>query len=175
MKTVLLVGRFQPFHNGHLEAVNHALKQADRLIIVVGSAQKSHELQNPFTAGERIEMMWRTLKRMGLADRVLLVPIPDVENHSLWVPLVNSLVPEYSTVFSNDPLTLQLFRERNIDAKEVPLKNRTILMATEVRRRIITDENWEELVPEEVVNFIKNIDGVERLKMLNRYNAVSKT
>jgi nicotinamide-nucleotide adenylyltransferase len=174
MRTVLLIGRFQPFHNGHLEAVKYALKQADRLIIVVGSAQKSHELQNPFTAGERIEMIWRALKRMGLADRVLLIPVPDVENHNLWVPLVNSLVPEYSTVFSNDPLTLQLFREQKIDAREVPLKNRTILMATEVRRRIIADEDWEELVPEEVAIFIRDIDGIERLKMLNRYNMASK-
>ena len=50
----LLIGRFQPFHLGHLNAVEYALKNVDILWIVVGSADKSHEYRNPFTAGERI-------------------------------------------------------------------------------------------------------------------------
>ncbi len=169
MKTGIFVGRFQPFHKGHFEAVKYALRHVDRLVIVVGSAQKSHEPNNPFTAGERIEMIWRTLKRSKLLNRVLIIPVPDVENHSLWVPLVDSLVPKYSIVFSNDPLTLELFRERGIDAREVPLKNREVYMATEIRRRIVSGEKWEHLVPEEVAKFLKEIKCESRLRMVALY------
>lgn len=169
MKTGIFVGRFQPFHKGHFEAVKYALKQVDRLVIVVGSAQKSHEPNNPFTAGERIEMIWRTLKKSRLLNRVLIIPVPDVENHNLWVPLVNSLVPKYSVVFSNDPLTLELFREKGIDAREVPLKNREVYMATEIRRRIVSGEKWEDLVPDEVAKFLKEIECESRLRMATLY------
>ena len=169
MKTGVFIGRFQPFHKGHFEAVKYALKQVDRLVIVVGSAQKSHEPNNPFTAGERVEMIWRTLKRSKLLNKVLIIPVPDVENHNLWVPLVSSLVPHYSVVFSNDPLTLELFRERGVDAREVPLKNRKVYMATEIRRRIVSGEKWEDLVPEEVAEFLKEIRCESRLRMITLY------
>jgi len=57
----ILVGRFQPFHLGHLSAVRDASREVDELVIVIGSSQKSHEFRNPFTAGERIEMIRETL------------------------------------------------------------------------------------------------------------------
>ena len=57
MKHGLFVGRFQPFHNGHLHAVKFALGKVDVLWIAIGSAQKSYEKKNPFTAGERLTMI----------------------------------------------------------------------------------------------------------------------
>ena len=57
----LYVGRFQPFHLGHLDAIKYALKQADELVIVIGSAQYSHNANNPFTAGERLIMVRQAL------------------------------------------------------------------------------------------------------------------
>ncbi|MEM2915309.1 MAG: adenylyltransferase/cytidyltransferase family protein, partial [Candidatus Bathyarchaeia archaeon] len=53
----LYVGRFQPFHLGHLEAVKYMLRNSKEVIIVIGSAQESHTLTNPFTAGERVYMI----------------------------------------------------------------------------------------------------------------------
>ncbi len=58
----LYVGRFQPFHLGHLGAVKAVLKEVDELVIVIGSAQYSHNLNNPFTAGERLVMIRRALQ-----------------------------------------------------------------------------------------------------------------
>ena len=57
MTRALFVGRFQPFHYGHLHAIEKILEECDELVLVVGSAQMSHEHDNPFTAGERIEMI----------------------------------------------------------------------------------------------------------------------
>ena len=52
-----LIGRFQPFHFGHLEAVNFALSNVDQLYIGIGSSNKSYQPRNPFTAKERNKMI----------------------------------------------------------------------------------------------------------------------
>lgn len=166
VRTGAFIGRFQPLHRGHLEAIRFALGRVDRLVVVVGSAQKNHEKRNPFTAGERIEMLWRTLRSEGLIDRVVIVPVPDVENHDIWVSTVRTLTPSFDVVFSNDPLTLMLFKRAGVKTVQVPLVNRGEYMATEVRRRMAEGGDWEGLVPPEVATFIKEINGVERVREL---------
>ena len=64
----LYVGRFQPFHLGHLGAIKEVLKEVDELAIVIGSAQYSHNPSNPFTAGERLVMIRRENAWSGWAS-----------------------------------------------------------------------------------------------------------
>ena len=68
----LFVGRFQPFHNGHLEAVKSILRECDEAVIAVGSSQKSHEPDNLFTVGERIEMIYESLKEAAIDPYVAI-------------------------------------------------------------------------------------------------------
>lgn len=167
MATGLFVGRFQPFHKGHLATVRFALGKVDQLVIVVGSAQKSHEPRNPFTAGERIRMIKESLDSDKIdAGRILIIPVPDVDVHSLWTRQVDMLVPKYDVVFANDPFTLMLFRERGVKTVEAPLVERSEMQATEVRRKMATGEKWESLVPAPVARIIKEINGVERVKAI---------
>jgi bifunctional NMN adenylyltransferase/nudix hydrolase len=53
----VFIGRFQPFHNGHLQVVEEALKQCQRLIIIIGSARNTRSTHNPFNEVERMEMI----------------------------------------------------------------------------------------------------------------------
>ena len=139
-------------------------------MIVVGSAQKSHEPRNPFTAGERIRMIKESLDIDSETDvrRILIIPIPDTDVHSLWTHQVDMLVPKYDVVFANDLFTLMLFREQGVKAIEAPLYRRNEMRATEIRRRMAADEIWEDLVPMSVSKVIKEINGVERVKALTR-------
>ena len=106
-KVGLFVGRFQPFHNGHLAAVRYALKKVDYLYIVVGSAQRSHERYNPFTAGERIMMIKAALDEARVdPSRWMLIPVQDAESHSVWTATLKSTVPKFDMVFSNDTLSV---------------------------------------------------------------------
>jgi nicotinamide-nucleotide adenylyltransferase len=148
-----------------LATVKYALKKVDTLVIVIGSAQKSHEPRNPFTAGERISMIRAALlaEKVGM-DRILTVPVPDVDVHSLWTRQVDMLVPKYDVVFANDPFTLLLFRERKVKTEEPALQQRGQWRATEVRRRMAQGEDWEELVPAAVARAVKEMDGVARVK-----------
>jgi nicotinamide-nucleotide adenylyltransferase len=166
----LFIGRFQPFHKGHLATVKFALKKVKQLVIVVGSAQKSHEPRNPFTAGERIRMIKESLDIDGETDvrRILIIPVPDTDVHSLWTRQVDMLVPKYDVVFANDLFTLMLFQEQGVKTIEAPLYRRDEMRATEIRRRMLTEETWENLVPLPVLKVIKEINGLERVKALSR-------
>jgi nicotinamide-nucleotide adenylyltransferase len=169
MRVGLLVGRFQPFHLGHLEAVKYALAQSDYVYVVVGSAQRNHERDNPFTAGERIEMVKSALDGNGVdPSRWMAVPIPDADSHSLWVSTVVSMVPKFDVVFTNDALTFLLFKEEGIEVKAVPYLDRNRYSATNVRSRILERKDWESLVPKQVAKLVKRYGGVERVRALMR-------
>ena len=62
----ILIGRMQPIHNGHMQIINEILNEVDEIIIGIGSAQLSHELKDPFTAGERIVMINQALADEGV-------------------------------------------------------------------------------------------------------------
>ncbi len=163
----LFIGRFQPFHYGHLSAVKFALTEVKHLYILVGSSQKSHERNNPFTAGERIVMIRNALLDEKIdTSRYLIIPIPDAVGHSVWTAFIDQVVLDYDLVLSSDRLTLQLFREKGVRAIEPPLKDRSQFSATEVRRRIMHGEDWESLVPRAVAEVVKPIIRKGRFKGL---------
>lgn len=167
MVTGLFIGRFQPFHKGHLATVKFALGKVDQLVIVIGSAQKNHEPKNPFTAGERVRMIKEALDSEKVdPGRILIIPVPDVDVHSLWTQQVDMLVPKYDVVFANDPFTLMLFRERGVKTVEAPLVDRNEMQATEIRKKMAMGEKWESMVPAPVAKIIKEINGIERVKTI---------
>ena len=169
MRVGLLVGRFQPFHLGHLEGVKYALKKVDYLYVVVGSAQRSHERDNPFTAAERITMIKSALDGNGVdPSKWMAIPVADADSHSLWVATVMSMVPKFDMVFTNDALTFLLFEEEGIQVQAVPYFDRSRYSATNVRLRILERKDWESLVPRQVAKLVKEFGGVERVRALMR-------
>lgn len=62
----VFIGRFQPFHHGHLAVVREGLNQADKMIVLIGSAQsqEAHVIHGRIRSGKRCSVaVWR-LKRM---------------------------------------------------------------------------------------------------------------
>ena len=167
MRRGLFVGRFQPFHNGHLEAVRAILGECEECVIAVGSSQKSHELENLFTLGERIEMIYESLKAEALSHRVMIVGIPDVNNNSLWVSHLEALSPSFDTVYSNNPLVRQLFDEAGLRVKQLRLVKRGEYDGTAIRKSMGKNREWERHVPKQVKAFITGMGGVERLKQIS--------
>ena len=165
----LYVGRFQPFHLGHLEAIETVLKSVDELVVVIGSAQYSHNSKNPFTAGERLVMIRRALEEAGVDhSRFWIVPVPDVHLHMLWVSALEGYTPRFDVVYSNEPLTRRLFMEAGYTVKSIKFFERKIYSSTIVREKMIKDDSWTTLVPEAVENFINEIDRVNRIRDLTR-------
>ncbi len=165
----LYVGRFQPFHLGHLEAIKEVLNDVDELVVVIGSAQYSHNIHNPFTAGERLVMICRALHEAGVDySRLWVVPVPDVHLHMLWVAALEGYTPRFNVVYSNEPLTRRLFMEAGYKVKKIRFFERKLYTSTLVREKMLKGENWTTLVPKSVADFVNEIDGVNRLRDLNR-------
>jgi nicotinamide-nucleotide adenylyltransferase len=164
----LLIGRFQPFHLGHIYVIKEIQKVVDEVIICIGSAQKSHSQENPFTAGERVMMIKKSLYENGITKNYYILPVPDVENNAVWVSHIKSLAPPFSKVYSGNTLVKRLFKELDIDVDTPPMYNRKEFSGTEIRRRMLEGEPWEKFVPVAVVDVITEVEGVQRLKDLSK-------
>lgn len=81
-KLGLFIGRFQPFHKGHEMIVKKALEQCDKLVILVGSAQESMTLKNPFSVKTRSLLIEGTFFDEVREEKIIILPIPDRDNPS---------------------------------------------------------------------------------------------
>lgn len=164
----LLVGRFQPFHLGHLAAIRAARKTHpdEPLMLGIGSAQESHTLLNPFTAGERVEMVERALDEAKV-DETRVYPIPDVQRHAVWVAHVRSLLPRFSRVYTNNPLTRILFEDEGYAVEAPELEDRERFQGTRIRDRIRFGQPIEDLVPPAVLAFLEEVGGIDRIRLLS--------
>ncbi len=86
------IGRFQPFHLGHLNTVKIALERAERLILVLGSHMAAANIRNPWSSQERERMICRSLSPEDVA-RITFVPIRDrLYSDNLWLTEVQQKI-----------------------------------------------------------------------------------
>ena len=161
----LMIGRFQPFHLGHLEALKYALSNVEKLWVGLGSSNKPLEKNNPFSAEERKEMILSSIDN-SISSRIKIFSIPDVENHKKWIEKIDTIVPKFDIIFTNDDLTEFLYSKRGTKVKRIPFTQRNVLSGTYIRDRIRSDQEWESLVPIGTRNFLKKIDVKKRLEIL---------
>jgi len=161
----LLIGRFQPFHFGHLEALQFALSKVDKLWVGLGSSNKPIEKENPFTAEQRKEMILSSIDD-SMKEKISIYFIPDVDNHIRWIEKIDTIVPKFDIIFSNDDLTKHLYSKRNIQVLAIPFLNRKSLSGTNIRDLIIRDQKWDDLVPKGTRNFLEKTGANEHLKNL---------
>lgn len=89
----VFIGRFQPFHNGHLGLLQRALEQAPICVVVLGSAHQARTPKNPFTWQERAEMIRLAVPQADQA-RLRFVPVRDHYNEARWVQAVRQGVAQ---------------------------------------------------------------------------------
>jgi nicotinamide-nucleotide adenylyltransferase len=165
----LLVGRFQPFHHGHLSVVREirTTRPSEDLLLGIGSAQAAYTWKNPFTAGERGEMIELALREAEIGG-VRTVPIPDIDRHSLWVRYVESMVPPFARVYTNNPLTRLLFEQARYTVESPRLVDRGRLEGEAIRELLATGGDWKSHVPPAVVRYLEELDAPARLAVLHR-------
>ena len=161
----LLIGRFQPFHLGHLEALQFALSKVDKLWVGLGSSNKPVQKNNPFSAEERKQMILSSIDNT-MKEKISIYFIPDLDNHVKWIEKIDTIVPKFDIIFSNDELTKYLYSKRNVQVIAIPFLNRNVLSGTNIRDLIISDQKWDNLVPQGTRNFLKNTSAKEHLKNL---------
>ncbi|MCF2139493.1 MAG: nicotinamide-nucleotide adenylyltransferase [Candidatus Lokiarchaeota archaeon] len=156
-KIGLFVGRFQPFHLGHLQVIKNALTQVKILKIGIGSSQYHSTPQNPFTYHERLQMIQAALEEADIpSQNIQVFPIPDKHNADLWVQTVFDIVGNFDIFFSNSAWTRQLFQKHGKAVAPLQKYEFEQFNGTFIRNCIKNGEQISNLVPTAVENYIKS-------------------
>lgn len=165
----LMMGRFQPFHLGHLDLVKQILDQCDEVIIAITSSQFNYLEKDPFTAGERIEMIHDSLKESEInLSRCFIVAIENQFNIATWSSFLKSALPHFDKVYSGNDYVKMLLADSLIDVITPKFLERSQYNASHIRQMILSDDNWQILVPEAVAKFLQKINGKKRLEIISK-------
>jgi len=165
MKKGLILGRFQPFHYGHLELIKSIIENEIEPLICIGSAQYSHTDENPFTVKERKKMIDTIMKSINCEYSIF--EIPDINNYDLYVSHLEKIVPDFDYVYSGNPIVQKLFGNAGYDIIKLKMINREVWEGSAIRLAMKEGDDWESAVPSQIVEIIHNINGTERLKILS--------
>ncbi len=152
---------------GHLSVIKKALQTEDRLIIVIGSAEENHAAANPFTAGERFQMIEAALDAEGVShDRYAIIPIRNVENFMLWTTHVDQYIPPVYKVYTGSDIVKNLYqRHGKYEIEDVEFVSN--VSGTVIREKMLKgDDEWKQLVHPSVVALIEGWEGVQRVRMV---------
>lgn len=166
----VVIGRFQPFHNGHAAMVRKALEEAKTVYILLGSAYAYPNVLNPLTARERQTMIFSWLNaNFPIEDtvRVQFEHIPDyLYNEEKWKTSVRTAIREtkddkiaiYGYEKDAGSYWLKAFGWTHVPVPPVQIDGKD-LSATDLRPIIFNHKNgWTKqllrFVPQETVNYI---------------------
>lgn len=168
----LFIGRFQPFHRGHLQIIQHISSIYEHILIGVGSSQDSHTYDNPFSYEERKQMITETLREQGIQN-YSIISIPDIHDPPNWVAHVKKICPPFDIVITNNDFTVSLFKEKGYETENTPLFNRKNFAGKEIRNRIRNNQEWGSLVPPIISRLIYKFDGIQRIQLYSKKNKLS--
>lgn len=162
----VILARFQPIHNGHLALIKKACSENDKVIILIGSADKLNK-RNPIPIGTRIALVKNSLEKENLLDKCIIKPLNDLTTESdnsvewgfyLYAKLVEISNFSRFTFYYSDgfeiittwfpPHIMRNYVSLSLLARGSIEKG---ISATIVRNKILTDSSdLKEIVPESV-------------------------
>ena len=155
MKKGLILGRFQPFHFGHLKLIESIVNDKVLPLICIGSAQYSHTVDNPFTVKERKEMIMAVLQSLNCEYEIF--EIPDINNYDLYVSHLETFVPIFDQIYSGNPIVQRLFDEAGYKVVKLQMFNREVWEGSAIRLAMREGGDWESAVPNQIVEIIQRL------------------
>jgi bifunctional NMN adenylyltransferase/nudix hydrolase len=161
LKTNVFIGRFQPFHKGHMAAAKKGLENDAILCILVGSTNKRRSYKNPFTFKERRKMILSNFTDPYDRARVHVLPIKDQDSDPKWVKHVHKTLNDYwtprkftlLTPRKEDTYYLDLFP----DFDRIEIKVRKDVTGESIRRVYFEIPNcwlWNHMCPMGTIDFL---------------------
>ena len=168
----MIHGRFQPFHNGHLEYLRGAAARSERVLVGITNPdpqrikeEASDPLRhlpesNPFTYTERLLMVEEVARDEGWSDRVHVIPFP-VNEPELWHAYVPDGVTQFIRHFSDWGGTkLERLRDAGFEVVVLDEGAEKEISGIEVREAMRTGGDWESLVPPGVARVVRSLERV---------------
>ncbi|HUU47610.1 MAG TPA: nicotinamide-nucleotide adenylyltransferase [Nitrosopumilaceae archaeon] len=165
----MMMGRFQPFHLGHLDLVKQILKECDEVLVTITSSQFNYLEKDPFTAGERIDMIHDSLLESGMdMSKCVIVAIENQFNIATWPSFLKSMLPHFDKVYSGNDYVKMLLSDFGLNVVTPVFLDRKKYNATRIRSMIVSGDNWQELVPPAVSKFLDKINTKNRLEIITK-------
>jgi len=165
----VIIGRFQPFHLGHLYVLKEALRSYNFVVFVIGSSQEDYTLKNPLTSQERFEILKKVLASLGVnKNKYKIVSLPDIPTNSAWASYVAKKVGKFDEVLTANNLTKMLFEDCGYSVVTNPLYRRKVCSGTEIRNRILRGRKWDFIVPAEVFVYLNKLGFEDRLREISK-------
>jgi len=142
----LFIGKFQPFHNGHLEVIKSI--DAETIIIAVCIGEHS---EYDFEHNTMIE---DALKDESITN-CLFYYIYDINDLEHWVAYVVKELPFFDYVVSNNDETIALFEDKGILTIRTHDERFEGISGTKIRKMIKNGESVEHLVPKAILKYLK--------------------
>jgi len=145
----LFIGRFQPFHIGHLSVLENldADPEVAKIIIGIGSSQYSETDDNPYTQEVRKKMIENVVVGK-LTTPFEITAIPDIHDDERWVEHVESVVGNFDVVYTGNDWVRGLFEKKNYETVGVDIEHD--ISGTKLRELIKNnDETWKEYIPKD--------------------------
>jgi cytidyltransferase-like protein len=167
----MIHGRFQPFHNGHLEYLARGAERSDEVFVGITNPdprrikpEPSDPLRhlpesNPWSYVDRLLMVKAAATDLGLdLARVHVIPFP-VNEPELWPAYVPEGVTQYLRLFSEWGGTkLERLREAGFEVVILDEGSAKEVSGADVRAAIRAGDDWESLVPPGVARVIRSLD-----------------
>ncbi|MBI4009558.1 adenylyltransferase/cytidyltransferase family protein [Candidatus Roizmanbacteria bacterium] len=154
-KVGYLIGRFQPFHKGHLHLIKRSFHYVDKLIIGIGSANIVNE-NNPLTLDVRWKMLDEVMRREKLQIKIVkIVPIDDyLEDDDLWLKKALEKVGKFDVLIGNDDWTDSIFEKAGYKVLKLGFYKRYLYEGIKIRELMKQGKPWEKRVPEYLARYL---------------------
>ena len=172
----IVLGRFQPFHNGHAYLVEEAIALFGRVTIAIGSAQDEWTMDNPFSIQERTDMIQSWASANNHADSITIVGIDDINDPPNWVQHATNHHAE-GTLVTSDEGTKQLYEASDFPVAWVDLHQRDQFEGWRIRQTCmmlstVYDDDATRMVlgpsvPESTIEWLIKADGLYRFLQIN--------
>ena len=172
-------GRFQLFHNDHLRYALLAKQQCEKLIVGITSPEnaslireevdphRSEAASNPFTYYERFNMVKLALLGAGLKrEDFEIVPYP-IERPEILYNYVPLGATSFFTIY-DDWGYEKLNRLKSLGYGTVVLfdTRQKAMCSTEIRQKMVNGDNWKQMVPEAVYQYVVENNLVDKVKQV---------
>lgn len=156
-KIALLIGRFQPFHFGHLYLIKQALKKADKLVIGIGSSNIT-DVNNPLDWRSREKILKAVFYKEKIEDKVIkIVPLDDFFNDKKWFDNVAKLIGKFNLVVGNNDWVNRIMESGGYKILTVPYFKRYLYEGEKIRKLLVDGGKWQDRVPSYLVKYIEEI------------------
>lgn len=161
-KTALLIGRFQPFHFGHLYLIKKALTVSDNLIIGIGSSNRT-DVKNPLPWQMRRKMIEKVIKKEKLNGKITkIIPLKDFFHDEKWLNNVVKKTGGFDLVVGNNDWVNRIMRDGGKKVMRVPYYKRYLYEGEKIRRLMNENKEWRSRVPKYLAEDVKII--IDKIK-----------